>query len=97
MIDYFEEYELLQKEYPKIYEVVFEQGELTDYKDTERLLKKLNSMGWTFDYGLDNSPFNLRPFAPKMNWPNYEKGGKIDTDFLSYKVIQILTVANIFF
>ena len=75
MIDYFEEYELLQKEYPKIYEVVFEQGELTDYKDTERLLKKLNSMGWTFDYGLDNSPYNLRPFAPKMNWPNYKKGG----------------------
>ena len=80
MIDYFEEYELLQKEYPKIYEVVFEQGELTDYNDTERLLNKLNSMGWTFDYGLDNSPYDLRPFAPKVNMPNYKdyaKGGKI--------------------
>jgi hypothetical protein len=77
-IDYFEEYELLQKEYPKIYEVVFEQGELTDYNDTERLLNKLNSMGWTFDYGLDNSPYDLRPFAPKVNMPNYKdyaKGG----------------------
>ena len=43
-IDYFEEYELLENEYPKIYDVVFEQGELTDYKDTEKLLNKLNSI-----------------------------------------------------
>ena len=78
-IDYFEQYELLEKEYPKIYEVVFEQGELTDYKETERLLNKLNSMGWTFDYGLDNSPYDLRPFAPKVNMPNYAKGGEVDS------------------
>jgi hypothetical protein len=76
-IDYFEQYELLQKDYPEIYNTVIEHGELTEYNDTERLLNKLNSKGWTFDYGLDNSPFNLRPFAPKMNWPNYEKGGAL--------------------
>ena len=92
-IDYFEEYELLENEYPKIYDVVFEQGELTDYKDTEKLLNKLNSMGWTFDYGLDNSPYDLRPMKDKeelkflmRNDPYinefeefYEKGGGIGT------------------
>ena len=68
-IDYFEEYERLEKEYPKIYNLTMEQGELESYEDTERLLNKLNSMGWTFDYGLDNSPFNLR----KM-----DKGGALE-------------------
>ena len=83
-IDYFEQYELLEKEYPKIYDVVNEQGELTDYNDTERLLNKLNSMGWTFDYGLDNSPYDLRPFAPKVNMPNYKdyaKGGEVEDKY----------------
>jgi hypothetical protein len=68
-IDYFEEYETLEKHYPKIYNLTMEQGELESYEDTERLLNKLNSMGWTFDYGLDNSPFNLR----KM-----DKGGALE-------------------
>lgn len=62
-IDYFEQYEILEKEYPAIYNIVMEQDELESYEDTERLLYKLNSMGWTFNYGLDNSPFNLRPFT----------------------------------
>ena len=62
-IDYFEQYEILEKEYPAIYNIVMEQDELESYEDTERLLYKLNSMGWTFNYGLDNSPFNLRPFV----------------------------------
>ena len=62
-IDYFEQYEILEKEYPAIYNIVMEQDELESYDDTERLLNKLNSIGWTFDYGLDNSPFNLRPFT----------------------------------
>ena len=77
-IDYFEEHELLQKQYPEIYDIVFEQDELTDYSDTKRLLSKLNSRGWTFDYGLDNSPYDLRPFSVKVNMPNYHaKGGMI--------------------
>lgn len=98
-IDYFEQYELLEKEYPKIYEVVFEQGELTDYKETERLLNKLNSMGWTFDYGLDNSPYDLRPFASKVNMPSYEKGGvigiKTERDFKGKDLITALDKAKI--
>ena len=62
-IDYFEEYELLGQRYPEIYQAVFEEGDLDTYEDTERLLKKLNAMGWTFDYYLDNSPYDLRPIG----------------------------------
>ena len=89
-IAYFEQHELLEKEYPKIYEAVFEEEELTDYKDTERLLNKLNSMGWTFDYGLDNSPYDLRPFAPKINTPNYHaKGGDIKEGDIVVRIVDL--------
>ena len=30
------------------------------YKECERLLKELRPLGYTFDYGLDAEPFNLR-------------------------------------
>ena len=70
-IDYFEEYELLGQRYPEIYQAVFEEGDLDTYEDTERLLKKLNAMGWTFDYYLDNSPYDLRPIV--KNEDDYEK------------------------
>ena len=81
-IDYFEQYEILEKKYPAIYNIVMEQDELESYEDTERLLNKLNSMGWTFDYGLDNSPFNLRPMKDKEEnefEEFYEKGGSVKT------------------
>ena len=83
MIDYFEQYEELEKIRPDVYDVIMQQGELESYQDTERLLKKLNSMGWTFDYGLDNSPYNLRP----LDKSQYAKGGSMPYNFsLNQKV-----------
>ena len=71
-IDYFSEYELLPKD---IYNTMMQEGELEDYQQTEKLLKKLEVKGWTFDFGLDNSPYGLRPIGAKTNL--YAKGGVI--------------------
>jgi len=57
-VDYFESYELLPK---KVYNIITQAGELEDYNDTLRLQEKLESIGWTFDFYLDNTPYDLRP------------------------------------
>ncbi|MHA2218074.1 MAG: hypothetical protein ACXACY_19235 [Candidatus Hodarchaeales archaeon] len=31
-----------------------------DYSDTAMFLKEMEALGYTFEYGLDNEPFNLR-------------------------------------
>ena len=49
-----------------------------DYEDTKKFLKEVNAIGYTFDYGLDNEPYDLRKMA---------KGGKVsDFDKLANKV-----------
>jgi len=30
------------------------------YKDTNAFLKDINAIGYTFEYGLDNVPYNLK-------------------------------------
>ena len=57
-VDYFENYDLLPK---KVYNIITQAGELEDYEDTLKLQEKLESIGWTFDFYLDNTPYNLRP------------------------------------
>ena len=58
-----------------------------DYQDTNRFLKEVNEIGYTFDYGLDNEPFGLK----KM-----EDGGKLN-NVLYFNVdddnVQILRVS----
>ena len=38
-----------------------------DYKDTEKFLKEVESVGYTFDYGLDNEPYALRPKGVELS------------------------------
>ena len=40
----------------------YEKGEV-DYKDTEKLLKSVEKEGYTFEYGLDNEPYDLKKFS----------------------------------
>ena len=61
--DYFSEYELLPS---NIYDLVMDMEELEDYEDTKGLLRKFEAEGWTFDYGLDNTPYGLRPIVTKI-------------------------------
>lgn len=75
-VDLFEFYE---QQPPKLRKIVnkwlakYDEDEL-DYKQTEKFLKEVEAVGYTFDYGLDNMPYGLRPIGTelKMDW---EKGG----------------------
>ena len=67
--DYFSEYDLLPA---NIYEILMNMQELQDYEDTKKLLIDLESEGWTFDYGLDNVPYGLRPIG--TNYSFFEDG-----------------------
>lgn len=58
MSDYFEHYEKLPKE---IQELVDDMVNYADYKNLEVWKKRFERFGWTFSYGLDGEPFNLRP------------------------------------
>ena len=70
--DYFSEYDLLPA---NIYEILMNMQELQDYEDTKKLLTDLESEGWTFDYGLDNVPYGLRPIG--TNYSFFEDGGEL--------------------
>jgi len=55
--DLFQYPELLPKKIQKILEKI---GDDLTYKSCENLIKKLKPMGYTFDYYLDATPYNLR-------------------------------------
>lgn len=62
-IDFFERHELLPK---KVQRIINNTGEAEGYKGCDKLLKKLQSIGWTFEYGLDASPYDLRPMMDEL-------------------------------
>ena len=61
-IDYFEEYEKLPPKARVIVEKYadrFDSGDY-DYNTSREFLQDMEKQGFTFDYGLDNEPYNLR-------------------------------------
>jgi hypothetical protein len=68
-VDLFEDYE---NQPPKLSKIVdkyaerYMEGDM-DYKDTEKFLKEVESVGYTFDYGLDNEPYALRPKGVELS------------------------------
>lgn len=59
-IDLFENPELIPKKVQSILDRYYEEfGEDMEYSDTERMQKEVESEGYTFDFGLDNVPYNL--------------------------------------
>jgi hypothetical protein len=56
MKDLFETPELIPKEVMSILTTC----EDNTYKELDRLINELQTIGYTFDYGLDAEPFNLR-------------------------------------
>jgi hypothetical protein len=65
--DLFEDYKRQPKELAEIvdfYMEKFNDGDY-DYVDSRNFLKEVNAIGYTFDYGLDNVPYNLRPINQK--------------------------------
>ena len=65
--DLFEDYQNQPKELAEIvdsYMSKYQDGDF-DYVDSRNFLKEVNAIGYTFDYGLDNEPYNLRPISSK--------------------------------
>lgn len=57
MTDLFETPELIPSNVQKILNTWKDEG--CRYKQCRKLLKKLNKIGYTFDYGLDGEPYDL--------------------------------------
>ena len=55
----------------KVYKILNEYWDkyedMASYKDTQNMLNKIEKLGYTFDYYLDNVPFGLRPIGIKLN------------------------------
>ena len=70
-IDLFEDYENIPANIQEILDKYSDafggDGSDMDYKDTANMLKEFEAEGYTFDYGLDNEPFGLRPIGVKLN------------------------------
>ena len=67
--DLFEDYENQPEELAEIvstYMEKFEEGDY-DYDDSKRFLEEVESVGYTFDYGLDNEPYGLRPIGVELS------------------------------
>jgi hypothetical protein len=84
-IDLFEQYDLqpakvrkITNKYAKKYE---EEG--SSYELNKKMLAELNKVGYTFDYGLDGDPFNLRKIQTGKNkQAKAENGGFVQPDWL---------------
>lgn len=67
MKDLFEDYQELPKEVQDFIEnnpSAFEDGE---YEAVAKALIQMQGVGYTFDFGLDGCPYNLRPYEPETN------------------------------
>lgn len=64
-MELFEQIDTLPKQVKSIvekYEVLYMEGSM-NYEKTGEYLKELEEVGYTFDYGLDNEPYDLRPLT----------------------------------
>ena len=80
--DLFENYKEQPAELSKIvnfYMNKFDDGDY-NYEDSKNFLKEVEAIGYTFDYGLDNQPYDLRPLR-KM-----AKGGGVSKSMQSKKM-----------
>jgi hypothetical protein len=72
-VDLFEDYE----DQPEEVSVILSKYELedNDYDILEQLLAELEEIGYTFEYGLDGEPYDLRKIGQKGKSEFYAKGG----------------------
>lgn len=59
--DYFERYDELPDNINNLIDTHFSGDGGYEYSELEDILKKFEEQGWTFDYGLDGSPYGLKP------------------------------------
>ena len=69
-IDLFEDYENIPNKIKVIldkYSEKYGHGSEMDYKESAKMLKEVQAVGYTFNYGLDNEPYGLRPKGVKIS------------------------------
>jgi hypothetical protein len=85
--DLFENYEEQPEELSEIvdfYMNKFDEGDY-DYEDSQKFLSEVEAIGYTFDFGLDNEPYNLRlieidmPDYTEIEARTYDGGGKVES------------------
>lgn len=59
-IDLFEQWEKLPQ---PVQDILSKYSEAENYSELEAMLSELKPLGYIFDYGLDCSPYNLRPLT----------------------------------
>lgn len=74
-VDLFEDYE----DQPEEVSVILSKYEVedNDYDILEQLLAELEEIGYTFEYGLDAEPYDLRKIGQQGKSDFYAKGGKL--------------------
>ena len=109
-IDLFEDYENIPAKIKNILDKYSEKygvGSEMDYKESAKMLKEVQAFGFTFDYGLDNEPYGLRPKGVKISElrdyedfddddesETFETGGKVEkSDFDSLKKGDKITIS----
>ena len=109
-IDLFEDYENIPAKIKNILDKYSEKygvGSEMDYKESAKMLKEVEAFDYTFNYGLDNEPYGLRPKGVKISElrdyedfddddesETFETGGKVEkSDFDSLKKGDKITIS----
>ena len=99
-VDLFEDYDNQPTE---VSEILSEYDlEDNDYKVLKELQARLeNEAGYTFDYGLDATPYGLRPVGVKLSElegydDEYAKGGEIFNDYFDIDKVKSIENVEVF-
>jgi hypothetical protein len=87
-VDLFEDYENIPSNVKSILDKYSDDfggdGSDMDYNNTGDMLQDVQAVGYTFDYGLDNEPYGLRPIGVNLNelkdYEEFAKGGGVEWD-----------------
>ena len=74
-VDLFEDYDEIPPNVQKILDKNSDAFEFGDYRELEKLHKELQKIGYTFEYGLDGQPYDLRKIGQKGKSEDYASGG----------------------
>lgn len=79
-VDLFEDYDEIPENVQNILDKNSEAFEDGDYRKLEKALKELKKIGYTFEYGLDGQPYDLRKIGQKGKSEFMANGGEIGVD-----------------
>lgn len=65
--DLFDDYDNLPKELKTIFDKYTDDCLYNPYETVKKILNECETIGFTFDYGLDAIPFGLRPIGVNLN------------------------------